>query len=188
MKSKDLLLALTLSVVFLAPAAPAFAQARGRTDGPEGSEFGKGGYERIGGLSGRFSLELNWGAAVEGSSNEGFKTDGAPIFIGGTATYWAWDWFLLDVSGAYIVQSKKGEVLVGPRFRTLLFPVGLSVGLKAGPIFIPNLGTRFGISPQAGLDLVLAEHFVLGLMYAPDIAIGSGGVTHRVGMNVGYRF
>jgi hypothetical protein len=36
----------------------AHAQPRGRTDGPEGSEYGKGGYADP--RESRFSLELNW--------------------------------------------------------------------------------------------------------------------------------
>jgi hypothetical protein len=167
---------------------PAFGQGRGRTDGPEGSEYGKGGYERIGGLSGRLSLQVDWGGAVEGETTNRYPTNGSPLFLGGTVTYWNTDWFLVDLSGAYIFTSQKGEVLVGPRFRLPYYPVGLSVGIKAGPIFIPNLGTRFGISPIVGVDLSLIDHLVLGLNYAPDIAVGSGGVTHRFYMSVGYRF
>jgi hypothetical protein len=165
------------------------AQERGRTDSPEGSEYGKGGY-RPAGSGTRFSLEANWGAAIE-SNGEGFPTDGTPLFVGGTASYWNTDWFLIDLSGAYIFTSKKGEILVGPRFRSMGYPISFSFAAKAGPIFIPNLGTRFGVSPQVGADVFMESRLILGLSYAPDIALGSGasgGVTHRISLNIGYRF
>jgi hypothetical protein len=187
MNPKPLTLAVYVFAGLLVIPRAVQAQDRGRTDGAEGSEYGKGGYQRAGGGT-RFSLELNWGAAIEGSSTEGFSTGGAPLFVGGTASYWSTDWFLIDLSGAYIFPSKKGEILLGPRFRSLSYPVSFTFAAKAGPIFIPNLGARFGISPQVGADLFMENRLLLGLSYAPDIALGSGGITHRISMNIGYRF
>src|SRR3712207_202677 len=66
---------------------PALAQERGRTDGPEGSEYGKGGYERSRG-GGRFSLEFNWGAAVNQEPPPLDAPDGPPLFVGATASLW----------------------------------------------------------------------------------------------------
>ncbi|MFN7131334.1 MAG: hypothetical protein ACK4N5_04585, partial [Myxococcales bacterium] len=68
------LLALCATLAF--PAA-SFAQDRGRTDGPEGSEYGKGGYDKPSG--GRFSLSLDWGGAL---SSAPLTSAGAPIFVG----------------------------------------------------------------------------------------------------------
>jgi hypothetical protein len=171
-----------LALAVLGLSTPVFAQSRGRTDGPEGSEYGKGGYNRLGG---NFSLAIDWGAAIESDNTY----TGSPLFVGLTASYWATDYFLLDASANYLLSSKKFDLLVGPRFRTVTWPVSFSVGFKAGPIFLPNNAVRFGISPQAGFDLLLERHLILGVGYAPDIPLGDGGgVAHRIFMTVGYRF
>jgi hypothetical protein len=155
----------------------AFAQGRGRTDGPEGSEYGKGGYADPG--AGQFSLTLNWGAALsEGSP---------PLFVGLTGTFWADEWFVLDVSPAYLFNTGRVNLLLGPRFRTSAYPVSLSLGLQAGPVIVRDDGLRFALSPQAGVETIVKDHFVAGLGYAWDIAFGAGN-EHRVFMSMGYRF
>jgi hypothetical protein len=165
-------------------ATPALAQSRGRTDGPEGSEYGKGGYRRLSGAE-QFSLAIDWGAAIE--SDSGYN--GSPMLFGLTASYWGADWFLIDVSSNYLLSSKKFDLLVGPRFRTVTYPVSFSVGVKAGPIFLPNNSVRFGVAPQVGFDLLLERHAILGIAYAADVPLsGGGGVAHRIFMTIGYRF
>lgn len=172
-----------------AMAAPlsANAQERGRTDGPEGSEYGKGGYADPGG--GAFSLEFNWGAAMHAGPHRRGAPEGPPLFLGATASFWGDDWVQLDVSGAYLLDGGRVDLLAGPRFRTYGWPLSLSVGLKAGLMVIPQEGTFFGLSPQVGADLLLGnEHVLLGLGYAPDIPIGGGSLAHKLFMNIGYRF
>lgn len=156
-----------------------WAQERGRTDGPEGSEYGKGGYEKHGG--GSFSVQADLGAAIQDGAT------GVPLYGGATASFWASDWFLLDLSGGYLGPNGKVNVLAGPRFRTATWPISGTLGLKAGAIFTRS-GLRFGLSPQAGADLLFHDRFLLGLNYAPDIAIGGDGVAHRIFMSIGYRF
>jgi hypothetical protein len=174
---------------------PVLAQEAGRTDGPEGSEYGKGGYRDPSG-GGHFSLEFNWGAAVNETS---LADDGPPLFVGLTASLWGDDWYQLDFSTAYVMDDGRLDLLVGPRFRTYGYPLSLSVGLKAGAIVIPNAGLHFGLSPQVGADLMLDNHnnIILGLAYAPDIPlpvevrgdeIVGNGITHRLFMSLGYRF
>jgi hypothetical protein len=175
--------ALALVAAVAAPLA-AHAQERGRTDGPEGSEYGKGGYADPSG--GRFSLELNWGAAIRADLHR----DGPPLFFGATASFWGDDWYQLDFSGAYLLDGERMDLLVGPRFRTYGFPVSLSAGLKAGAFLIPDVGMRFGFSPQVGLDVATgdSDRIILGLAYALDVPVGDGDITNRLYMNVGYRF
>jgi hypothetical protein len=181
--------AASLAAAVMAPLS-AHAQQRGRTDGPEGSEYGKGGYSRT--SDGRFSLELNWGAAFAADAST-VRRDSVPLFIGATASIWGADWYQFDFSGAYVLQNGQVDVLVGPRFRTHGFPFSLNAGLKAGGFFIPDAGFRFGLSPQVGVDLLMAsERLVLGLGYALDIPVAGiddfRGLTNRLFMNVGYRF
>jgi hypothetical protein len=179
-------------VLLAAVPLPALAQERGRTDGPEGSEYGKGGYSRPSG--GQFSLEFNWGAAVNQEAPPRDAPDGPPLFLGVTASFWADDWFLLDFSSSYVLDGGRLNLLVGPRFRTFGYPLSLHVGLRAGAIVIPEVGLRFGLSPQVGADLLLGsrDNIIMGLSYAPDIPlpveIDGGGITHRLFLSLGYRF
>jgi hypothetical protein len=175
--SGALLCALALAMPFAAN-----AQERGRTDGPEGSEYGKGGYDSPN--TGKVSLQLDWGAAVATPVNIG-----TPLFLGLTGGYWMGDWMALEATGLYIFSNSGAfEAMVGPRFRTGSYPVGFSLGVKGGA-FIPSAGVvRFLLSPQVGADVMINRNLLLGLNYALDLPIGSGGVIHRVYMNVGYRF
>lgn len=171
-----------LSIMVVASSSGALAQERGRTDGPEGSEYGKGGYSDPGG--GLFSVSLAWGASLP----TGPLAGAAPLFVGATGTFWIDDWFVFDVAPSYLLNSGRINLLVGPRFRTMGYPISASLGLHAGAIVDPVAGLRFGLSPQVGVDTVFADHYVLGLAYAVDVPVGGPAANHRLFMNVGYRF
>ena len=160
-------------------AVPVLAQERGRTDGPENSEQGKGGYSRQNG--GRFSLAFNWGAAFESGDSS------PPLYAGGTASYWVDDLIIGDATVLYLADTKKTEFMIGPRFRTPTYPVGFSAGLKAGAATHSGDSVRFLLSPQVGVDFALADHLLLGLVGAADIALGQG-TAFRAGMDIGWRF
>src|SRR5687767_9131973 len=104
-------MAITALVALLA-AGPAGAAPPGRTDGPEGSEIGKGGYTPAGGAS-RFSLELLWGGALA----EERIDRGAPLFAGLNASFWADDWFLIEASGQHLFHNGSTNLYLGPRLR-----------------------------------------------------------------------
>lgn len=178
------------ALLLLATAAPltAGAQSRGRTDGPEESEYGQGGYGDPGGRG--VSLQLDWGAAGNTEEPARNAPDGPPLYVGATLSLWGDDWYQLDASGAYIFDGGRFVAMVGPRFRTWGWPLVFTAGLRAGAIVIPDEGLRFGLSPLVGAEFVLGDddNIILGLNYTPDIPIGDGGITHRLGMSIGYRF
>ncbi len=179
---------LTLAVLFTAFSA--FAQEGGRTDGAEGSEQGKGGYEKVSGSS-RFSLRVDWGAAIPiGTAPplSGSSVNGAPLYLGGTATLWLFDWFLLDAQGSHSFDRGRTNIFIGPRFRTTTWPVAASVGLRAGAIIDPSFGLRFGLSPVVGVEMIFLKHLLLGLEGSVDIPIGSSSSSLRIGLNIGWRF
>lgn len=177
--------AAALAVLALAPLAAAQSTG-GRTDGPEGAEVGHGGYTSQGG--GKFSLALNWGASIQETQPLSGAGGTAPLFVGVTGAYWADDLFLLEVSGQYLLNNGRVNLLVGPKARTGFYPISLYIALKAGAILIPNAGLRFGLSPEIGADVLVRRKVMLGLGYAPDFAIGGNGTNHRIFLNLGYRF
>jgi hypothetical protein len=175
----------TVCVWTLVAPLVASAQERGRTDGPEGSEIGKGGYQDPGG--GLFSLALNWGAGLPfGEPLTG--TAGAPLTAGLIATFWFDDWFVMDVAPSYLFNSGRTNIFAGPRFRTMGYPISASAGLHAGAVIVPNAGVRFALSPQVGVDGLISDHFLLGLNSAFDFPLSNDPATHRVFMTLGYRF
>ncbi|WP_342375663.1 hypothetical protein NVS55_30835 [Myxococcus stipitatus] len=188
MKRHSRLCGALLSLAVAAPVS-AVAQERGRTDGPEESEYGKGGYSRSGGTG--VSLQLDWGAAVNAEKPHRDAPEGPPLYAGATLSVWGADWYSLDASFAYVFDGGRVIGMVGPRFRTWGWPLVFSAGLRAGAIYIPeDEGLRFGISPHLGAEVLMGarDNIVLGLNYNPDIPIGGGGVSHRLGLGVGYRF
>lgn len=173
------------AAISVACASSAFAQnTGGRTDGPEGSEIGQGGYTSAGGD--RFSLALNWGASVQDA--QPLIPNSAPLFVGVTGSWWADQILLLEISGQYLANNNRVNLLVGPKVRTGFWPVSLYAALKAGIIVIPSAGVRFGLAPEIGADLLIKRKVTLGLGYAPDIAIGGAPVNHRIFMSIGYLF
>src|SRR6476619_921154 len=105
-------MAFALAVCSLA-ATSAMAQGStgGRTDGPEGSEIGHGGYTSASGD--KFSLALNWGASVQES--QPLTPTQAPLFVGITASWWSDQIWLLDLSAQYLFNNQRVNIFVGPR-------------------------------------------------------------------------
>lgn len=178
----------TVVLASILTAGVAVAQERGRTDGPEGSEVGKGGYTPAeGGNPGAFAFTLDGGGA--------FLTKGdqisPPLFAGVTLSYWNYDFYRIDLSGFYIPASnfKVWGVLLGPSFHTTTYPVAFSIGFQAG-LHIPSPGSvKFIFSPRIGMDFITQSHFQLGVNanYDMDFADFDLSVI-RVYLSIGYRF
>jgi hypothetical protein len=162
-----------------------WAQTPGRTDGPEGSEVGKGGYVPAPGGKSAFSLQIDFGGLA--------RTDGStptpPLFLGLTGTYWAEEFYRLDLSGQYLWGVRRWQALFGPSFRTVTWPVSFSIGLQVGAMF-PEVGSvYFLISPRMGVDLIVESHFQLGLGVAYDMAMWEPALfTFRGYIDIGWRF
>lgn len=159
----------------------------GRTDGPEGSEVGHGGYVELRPRE-RFALSVDWGGTVVG--NENVTTSASTV--GATASFLPDDWLALDLSGEYLFDRDGVEILGGPRFILPGYPVGFSAGLKAGTLIwtppLQNTQGYFTLSPQAGLDLNVFDHVPMSLSYALDIPFGADEVINRFFVSVGYKF
>ena len=163
----------------------ALAQDRGRTDGPEGSEIGKGGYTSGPGGLGGFSLTLDGGGAITIKGGQ-FSP---PLYAGLTASFWDADFYRIDLSGFYVPDPTLWGVLLGPSFHTTTWPIAFSAGFQAG-LHIPHEGAvNFIISPRVGMDWITTSHFQLGVFANFDINLANFDFSIiRVGLSIGWRF
>jgi len=166
-------------------ASTAFAQERGTTQGPEGSEIGKGGYTSGPGGLGGFSITADGGGAITIKGGQ-FSP---PLFAGLTASFWDADFYRIDLSGFYIPDPKIWGALLGPSFHTTTWPIAFSAGFQAG-LHIPNAGSvNFIISPRVGMDWITESHFQLGVFANFDINLADFDRSIvRVGLSIGWRF
>ena len=166
-------------------ASTAFAQERGTTQGPEGSEIGKGGYVSGPGGLGGFSLTADGGGAI---TIKGSRFS-PPLYAGLTASYWEANFYRIDLSGFYIPDPKIWGALLGPSFHTTTWPIAFSAGFQAG-LHIPNAGSvNFIISPRVGMDWITESHFQLGVFANFDINLADFDRSIvRVGLSIGWRF
>lgn len=177
--------AILLATLLPSPAPAQPAPPPGRTDGPEGSEVGQGGYRRAPG-PGAFQVTLDAGGAITDESSRVALKD-RPYFFGVDLGWSPDDWLLLELTGAYDFDLERTLVLVGPRLRTPASPFALSAGVKAG-LMARDGDARFGVTPQVGAELEASDRFVLGLHYALDIPMEQDTtVTHRIFLGLGVR-
>src|SRR5215813_980139 len=137
----------------------AFAQDRGTTQGPEGSEIIKGG---------QFS---------------------PPLYAGLTASYWDADFYRIDLSGFYIPDPKLWGALIGPSFHTTTWPIAFSIGAQFGLHIPNAGSVNFIISPRVGMDWITESHFQLGVFANWDLNVADyDRSVVRVGLSIGWRF
>ena len=154
----------------LALCSPSFAEPEpGRTDGPEGSEYGKGGYSRFG-PGGQYFVDGFFGSAqvaAEGADKES-ETD---LVAGVNLGYQIEDWLSFQIGYGYISDQKIGLYTIGARSRSDYDPFGCFFTLDAG-LLTPDVGDRkFAITPGVGVDLKLSEKLKVGLGFQHDFVM-----------------
>ena len=156
----------------LAIAGPSYAGPEpGRTDGPEGSEYGKGGYSRYG-LGGQYFLEGFFGSAQVDVEVEGADNTSQTDLLGGlTLGYQIEDWLSFQFGYGHISEQSINLYSVGARSRYDLSPFGYFLTLDAG-LLAPDVGdTKFTVTPGAGVDLVISEKLQVGLAFQHDFVM-----------------
>ncbi len=171
--------------VFLVGLSPALAQ---RTDGPEGSEYDPN--EPV-------LLDSTWQIGVDVGSvflhadnHNGYKTG---IGVGAHAEYYIDDLFALNFSLGYSHHGGPAGVSgmnnlwidIGPKGRLMWDPIGIFASISPGFVFqqfgnpIDDSAFSFAIDFGTGIDLLVHEHFLMGLTYKYhlvfDQAAGSAG-------------
>jgi hypothetical protein len=172
MRTMRLLGGVVVTGLLLVTAGPSFAGPEpGRTDGPEGSEYGKGGYSRYG-LGGEYFLEGFFGSAqvdveVEGADN----TSQTDLLAGLTLGYQIEDWLYFQVGYGHISDQKLNLYSVGTRSRYDLSPFGYFLTLDAGLLSPDGGDSNFSVTPGAGVDLMISEKLQVGLAFQHDFVM-----------------
>lgn len=160
-----------ITIAVLALATGAFAEAEpGRTDGSEGSEYGKGGYWHNA-QYGRFYTEGFMGAAVVDFEGKGFNAvqfSQTDIISGLNAGYMIEDWLAFQLGFAHISDQDINLYSGGIRSAFETEPFNYYFSLDA-ELYSPSRGDdRFGVVPGVGAEAILHEHLRVGLRFQHD--------------------
>lgn len=160
------------------------AQDVGRTDGPEESEYGKGG-NPFGSAVGRMYVSGTFGSGffdgVGSSQDTGF-------LYGIDLGYEMHDWIGVQAGYAYLSDRDLAIFSVGTNFVYAWHPFVYNLSLGTG-LYVPDVGERsFGIAPGAGVDIVLGENVRLGLNYKHDFIFTDGITTDLDRVYAGLKF
>ena len=179
-----------LVVLGLAVGVSAGEPEPGRTDGPEGSEYGKGGY-RYFRTDGRLFVEGFFGAArvaweAKGASDSNSTTD---LIAGINAGYQVEDWLSFQLGYGHISDQKINLFAGGMRSAYNLEPFSYFFSLDA-ELFSPDKGEeQFALVPGVGAEMVLNDHLRVGLGYQHDFIFADDNMgIDRVTARVQFRF
>lgn len=171
--------------LILAAGAAAAAEP-GRTDGPEGSEYGKGGYWRYR-TGGRVFIEPYFGAAavrIDDDEN-GTEFEQTDLCSGIDVGYMVEDWLAFQLGYGHIHDQDTNLFALGMRSLYQLDPFIYYFSLGA-ELYSPDSGEeRFGVVPGVGAEMMLSDRLRVGLAYQHDFiladeAIGINRFTARV--------
>ena len=149
----------------LALAVGAQAATPGRTDGPEGSEYGKGGYHHKA-QYGRFYTEGFLGAATVKRSHD-FDSD-TDLISGLNVGYMIEEWLSFQLGFARILDQNINLYAGGVRsaYVNRLFNYYFSLDAE---LYSPEIGdTHFGIVPGVGAEVILSDRLRAGLRFQRD--------------------
>ena len=178
----------TCIFAILALALPAAADDTGRTDGPEGSEYGKGGY-RYWRTGGAYYLEGFLGAAIvefDGSDLEVSETDLMSGLYGG---YMVEDWLAFQLGYGHISDQQTNLFSAGMRSLYDLDPFSYSFSLDA-ELYSPDVGSsKFGIAPGVGAEMHLNDHLQVGLRFQHDFIFADDNISiNRITGRIQFQF
>ena len=178
---KRMIFALAIALLFT---GTTMAQT-GRTDGPEESEFGKGGYP-FAGATNQFYLNTSFGSGF-------FKTPGLAStqtgFLYGIDLGFEMDqWLGVQVGYAYLSDQELSIYSIGSRFAYTYEPFIYHVSLSAG-LYDPKTGAQnFGLAPGAGIDIKINDRVRLGLDYKHDFIFTDNVTTDMDRVYAGLKF
>lgn len=182
---------ISMALLVLAAAASATEPEPGRTDGPPGSEYGKGGYAYHR-SPGQFYAEGFLGAAKVNIEPEdsliphSHETD---LIAGVNAGYMVEDWLGLQFGYGHIMNQKTDLFSGGVRSAYNIEPINYYFSLDAELYSRDQDEAKFGIVPGAGIDVVLNDHLSAGLRIQHDFVFANDNINiNRVMARVQFKF
>jgi len=159
----------TISLM-IGSAAMAAEPEPGRTDGPEGSELGKGDY-RSWRTPGQFFVEGTFGAAAVDfeAEDRSLNISETDLVSGLNVGYLLDDHIGLHLAFSHISSDQAAKLYgIGIRNSLGLEPFNYFFTLDA-ELYSPDGGSsRFGIAPGVGAEMVLNDRLVVGLRFQHD--------------------
>ena len=160
-------------IALLALAVGAQAATPGRTDGPEGSEYGKGGYWHKT-QYGLFYTEGFLGAAtVKRSDDSDSDTD---LISGLNVGYMIEEWLAFQFGFARILEQNISLYSSGIRSAYIYRPFNYYFSLDAELYSPESDDTRFGIAPGVGAEVMLSDRLRVGLRYQRDFIFADDSI------------
>jgi hypothetical protein len=151
----------------------------GRTDGPEGSEYGKGGYPFYR-ETGEFYLDGYVGSAtvdIEFKDNLTPNFSQTDIVYGISAGYQVEDWLGFGLGFGHITEQKINLYSAGVLASYNLEPLNYFLSLDA-EIFNPETGSsKFGFAPGVGAEVVLTDYLRAGLRFQHDFIFADDTIS-----------
>lgn len=157
----------------------------GRTDGPEESEFGKGGYP-FGGPGSQFYINTAFGS---GFFKPAGLSDTQTGFLYGVDLGFEMDqWLGVQIGYTYLSDRDMSIYSIGSRFAYTYEPFIYHVSLSAG-LYDPEIGSQnFGLAPGAGIDIKVSDRVRLGLDYKHDFIFTDNVTTDMDRVYAGLKF
>ena len=163
-----------------------YAQEPGRTDGAEGSEFGRGGY-RMSNIKNPWQIKVSFGSARVNSDGEfAEKREVTDLYYGLKLGY-KLDSFDFDIGYSRIDQQNTDFLGLGI---TREIPFGgipdVTIGFSLGSEIIKrdNVNTEFSIVSGFNAGIILGDRLKLGLDYRRSIVFSDYNVTvNRFGLS-----
>ena len=173
------LIRLGLAGLLVAGAASAEPEP-GRTDGEEGSEYGKGGYPYYGRL-GQFYAEGFFGAAmvdIDPEDEEEAEVSSTDLMSGLYLGYKIEEWLSFQVGYGRIAGDSAADLFsAGMRNSLDLRPFNYFFSLDS-ELYSPSGGdVRFGIVPGAGAEMFIGDRVQVGLRYQRDFIFADDDIS-----------
>ncbi|MFH1567885.1 MAG: hypothetical protein ABIL09_07770 [Gemmatimonadota bacterium] len=172
--------AILVMVLGLAGAAAAAPPAFGRTDGPEGSEIGQGGYAWYR-TPGQVYVEGFFGAAILDiePENELYpKTNNTELLTGFNVGYLTEDWLGIQAGfGRILADDPVDLYTLGVRNSLNMEPFNYFLSLDAELYAPDHGGNKFGLVPGVGAEVVLSDHLQLGLRFQRDFIFANDSIA-----------
>lgn len=180
----------TLLLMGLAAVTGAAEPEPGRTDGPEGSEYGKGGYQ-FQRQPGQIYFDGYVGAAIVDIEIEdtNAQSDETDIIYGLGVGYQIDDWLGFQLGYGHITDQKTDLFSAGVLVPYELEPFNYFMSLDA-EIYAPASGeNRFGIVPGVGVEVMLNDRLSAGLRFQHDFIFSDDTISvNRFTTRVQFKF